>query len=250
MPVQTSSPTISGGNNQLVSGTARNTWNSNKRLIAKLIMSEIIQNMNPLYAALPAVYNTLGSERFVKGLATTINIPLLLLGYPPLSETTINEVVNNLGGAAKVAQAIEEVNSGFQAPNLGYLYSFKQDELNIPSGEYTIGSIWNSDNQAYILQPSREWISSVDWIAGVPNLSWLGDWHEYDTVTSSFDEFAVKGAQIEPSYYEETPPGYIGGGESKEQNLLPLIGGAIGFLVGGPIGLPIGFIAGNFLGKK
>ena len=256
-------PTLAAGNNKLVSGTARKTWNSNKKLIAKLIFTELISNFNPPLALAVGVYRTLGSKKFIQALTVIINVPLYAAGFRGLDDDDVGDIVDDLGGAAKVADAIEQVNTGFQKPQSGYLYAFKQKELNIPSGEYTRGAIWRSNNQLYILDDSREWISNVDWIAGVPNLSWLGDWFVYDSNANSFNPMSARPSVLNPEYKDYDLPkasgngnGNGGGGGSgsgngddKEADIFPLIAAGIGFLVAGPLGAGAGLLMAN-LGKK
>ena len=256
--VALSGPTLAAGDNKLVSGTARKTWNSNKKLIAKLIFTELISNFNPPLALAVGVYRTLGSKKFIQALTVIINVPLYAAGFPGLDDDDVTNIVDDLGGPSKVADAIEQVNTGFQKPQSGYLYAFKQKELNIPSGEYTRGAIWRSNNQLYILENSREWISNVDWIAGVPNLSWLGDWFVYDSNANSFNPMSASPSDLNPEYkdLELSTSGNgdgvgsgSGSGAGDEMDIFPLIAVGIGFLVAGPLGAGAGLLMAN-LGNK
>jgi hypothetical protein len=250
MPVQPTT-NIASGDNRLVSGTKKKTWNKNFPLIARFVLAEFIQNFSPATGALVGVYNTVGEEAFITGVTVQINIALVANGKPPLTEKEVKDFMNSVGGIDKVVNALEQGSTLFLAPANDYLYTFKNSTLNIPAGEYSEGAIWRSDGQTYILQPSREWIASVDWIAGVPNLSWLGDWYEFDETDSSFDltsivrttDYGISGRSSTfvppPANENSTPQG--------KKSFFPVFAAAAGFLVGGPIGAGIGFLAANFL---
>lgn len=249
MPVQPTS-NIAAGDNRLVSGDNKKTWNKNFPLIARFVLAEFIQNFSPATASLVGIYNAFGDEAFITAAAVQINIALVASGKPPLTEKQIKDFMNSVGGIDKVVNALEQGSTLFIAPANDYLYTFKNTTLNIPAGEYSDGAIWRADGQTYILQPSREWIASVDWIAGVPNLSWLGDWYEFDETDSSFDltsivrtsDYGISGSVSVPG----APPADSQTPAASQKSFFPVLAAAAGFLVGGPIGAGIGFLAANF----
>lgn len=193
--------TCGSGNNKLVRGSSRKTWSSNKPLIARLIFSELIQTSNPALSVLPAVYRSpAGQAGFIAALAIQVDILLASFGLPPAGLVIVKLMVNELG-AQNMVDAIEQGSSGFMAPKSNNLYTFKNDVLNIPSGEYAEGSVWRSSGVTYILEQKNQWIGFADWIGFVPNLSWLGEWIEYDCNSNSI----LNPAAVLPK--ESLPPG-------------------------------------------
>ncbi len=259
MPVAYTSPSLGTGDNQLIFGTARKTYDNNKTIIARLVLSEVIQGGLPGLGAIPAAYNLaparVEKEVLIAGLSALIEIIFLEFPTPPvITPLVLATTIVNTIGAKEVIEAIENVSTVGIGPRPGNMFAFKNDPLNIPAGEYSEGAIWRSAGQEYILSSTREWLYTVDWLPGIPNLSWLGDWFEYDTIAHSFDQFAAVAGEYDLDFVdrypdsESPPPGTTT--ETKKPNFLPVLLGSVGFLVGGPIGAGAGFLIGTTIGNK
>jgi len=258
MPVQT--PTLETGDNQLIFGTARKTYPNNQTIIARLVLSEIIQGGLPMLGAIPAAYKLAPPRAkkttLIAGLAAIIEIIFLEFPTPPVITPLVlaSAIVKKIG-AQEIIDAIENVSTVGIGPRPGNLLVFQNDPLGIPAGEYSKSSIWRSANQEYIVESTQEWLYAVDWMPGVPNLSWLGDWFEYDVIDRSVDEFSVRKGEFDLDFLDsttdsnDTPPAGTTT-ETKKPNFLPVLLGSVGFLVGGPIGAGAGFLIGTTIGNK
>ena len=236
MPAPLQSQSLLAGDNRLVSGTQRKSWNSNARLISKLIFAEVIQTASPSLAVLPAVYRVgltisvaAGENAFWAGLSPQIDIFLLGLGLPPAGIAISKFLINNIG-VPDMVNGIESGSSGFMAPKPGYLFALKEKDLNIPSGEFSIGSVWRSGGATYILEAKSQWFpnsdilsaENIDFIGFVPNFSWLGTWYPYSgpigpSSSSPSTSRAPGGSLLPPS--DEL----INGEDKKSFGLAPLV---------------------------
>lgn len=165
----------------LVSGTVYKTYTSNRPIIAALLFSEVIQSGLPALGAIPAAYDIAPAAAkkalLITMLSAVIEVVFLALPTPP--------VVGSVAAAAAIVQFIgeEEVVEAIRTsstlgigPETGYFYVFKDDSLGIPAGQYSINSISSISSESFLLQESGEWFQYVDWISGIPNLSWVAKW--------------------------------------------------------------------------
>ncbi len=231
----------------LISGTSYKSYNSNKPIIARLIISEFIEGIGGWTTAmLLEIYDRFGGnalETALKGIGILVGIPQ--------SETTA--AIDELGGIDEIANILRYPSSGGLEPQLGYRYVFSDSDPVIPAGQYSLGAIWQENGKQWKLDPKNNWTSSVDWIAGVPNISWIGEWQEvslpspaleaaFDGDWEAYEGFLESDGTIAFSPSSKK--------EEKVQNLLPWILAGVGYFVGGIVGAPAGFVAGQLLSKQ
>ena len=165
----------------LISGTAYKTYTSNRPIIAALLFSEVIQSGLPALGAIPAAYDIAPAAAkkalLITMLAAVIEVVFLALPTPPVvGSVAAATAIVKLVGEEEVIEAIRTSSTLGIGPETGYLYVFKDDTLGIPAGQYSINSISSISSESFLLQESGDWLQYVDWIAGIPNLSWVGKW--------------------------------------------------------------------------
>ena len=248
-PLQPGSAGLSSGDNKLVRGSAKKTYSNNSTIIAALLFSEIVEMGLPGLGAIPAAYRIGGKAGLISALAIQIELIFITFPTPPaVTGVVAATTIVNKFGADEVAAAIDNASTAGIGPDSGYLYILKDNDLNIPAGQYSKDAVWRSAGVNYAVNQKSQWAENIDWLYMVPNLSWLGEWIEYTGGESLLDQLDR----------EQLPPG-VGGGSggsfggsggsssSEGANLAPLIGAGLGFLIGGPPGAAIGLVFSNFL---
>ncbi len=212
-------------------------------IYSRLILGEIFEGIGGWsLTGLAALYNRGGKSEdlAIKALKVAVKI----LGIP---DEAVEEMADEFGGFDKLFAAADDIGTLGMVPDDDTLYIFDDDELNISAGQYSTDSIYQIQNKFYKIQPKREWIGNVDWISGIPNLSWLGEWIETDKPAV---ENPLSVDHIQPGDFIEigSSEGSLEGsseGSSKGFNIAPVILSGLGFVVGGPLGAGIGFLAGQ-----
>jgi len=258
MPVQPSAPPPLISGIGIVRGNAKKTYSSNLPIISALLLSEIIQQGLPGLGAIPVAYRLVPTGQAAKkaylitAVATVLEYLWVAFPNPPIitSLAAATAIVSHFGQDV-VVEAIDNSSTAGLGPDSGYLYVLENKTLDISAGQYSIESVYRIPNgETFINQPTRENFDYIDWFPGIPNLSWLGDWFEYDDITSSVGNNAIIDQYTQSEFETEYIPGtnnldnenntYTG-----KNNLAPIALATAGFFVAGPLGAAIGFGIGS-----
>ena len=256
MPVQPSAPPPLISGTGIVRGNAKKTYSSNLPIISALLLSEIIQQGLPGLGAIPVAYRLVPGGQAAKkaylisAVATVLEYLWVAFPNPPVitSGAAAIAIVQHFGQDV-VVEAIDNSSTAGLGPDSGYLYVLENKTLDISAGQYSIDSVYRIPNgETFINQPTRENFDYIDWFPGIPNLSWLGDWFEYDDVTSSVGNNAIIDQYTQPEFELDTGNNYSGSQNNtstQKGNFAPIALATAGFFVAGPLGAAIGFGIGS-----
>ena len=223
----------------LVSGSAYKTYTSNRPIIAALLFAEVVQKGLPGLGAIPVAYDiapAAGKKALlITMLAAVIEVVFLALPTPPIvGSVAAAAAIVKFIGEEKVVEAIRTSSTLGIGPETGYFYVFKDSSLGIPAGQYSINSISKVSNESFLLQESKGWFQYVDWLAGIPNFSWVARWEPMSPNITALEAY-FEGDLAAYQLWDSTEVGNVdeNGQESdgKMSLLIPLAGIGIGLIL-------------------
>ncbi len=218
---------------------------TDRGIYARLIAGELVEGAGGWsFTALAELYNRGAKQPAIAALKTALGV----LGVPP---TAVDAMASTFGGYDAFFDAADNIGTLGLVPDRNFLYIFEDDDLGIPAGMYSTNSVYQNKDKFYSVKAKNEWIGVVDFILGVPNLSWLGEW-QTTTRPESNNPLMIDHERITPKYVSPdgvTPGTGASGGDTTDKpiNLLPLAFSGVGYAMGGIPGAAFGFTIGTAL---
>lgn len=204
----------------------KQTFDNNNAIRGRLLLAELASVTGAAQATelLIRMYTTLGEDRFYIALA-----PIARMAG--LTADQLKKEIDAIGGAESVLNFLQQGTTFGLGPDINHLYVLANNDLGVPAGEYKINEPLNVEGDFYQVQAKNNLAGYVDWVFGIPNVSWIGDWEKIPVPSQSALEMALTPAEYAAFQASGGTPDKPSRGSKKQVNPLTwlLIGAAFLF---------------------
>ena len=170
----------------------KKVFDNNNAIRSRLLLAELASATGATLASdlLTRMYTQLGEERFYTALSRFTE----MVG---LTEEDLRAEIDELGGVPTVLNAFKDATTFGLGPDVGNLYVMTDENLGTPAGEYKLNELVTVDDELYKVTQKSNLAGYVDWVFGIPNVSWIGAWEKIPLPSQSALEMALTPAEYE-----------------------------------------------------